>query len=104
MSSTEYFTCESPEKCCGDAWNRYCCDKVGGGWDSNIIYTVFQKGMDDGLIIGLAIFFSFLTLALICFIISLYHYKKKTKHYHNVVHWYENMRPSKVGGGPSLNT
>ena len=52
--------------------------------------------MDDGLIIGLAILFSILTLALICFIISLYHYKKKTKHYHNVVHWYQNVRPSKV--------
>merc|ERR1712038_660505 len=79
MTSSEYFTCEPNEKCCGDAWNRHCCD----------------KGPDDGIIIGLAILFSILTLALLCSIISLYHYKKKTKHYHNVVHWYENIRPKK---------
>lgn len=27
-SSTEYFTCYDGQKCCGDAWSRYCCDKV----------------------------------------------------------------------------
>ena len=74
------------------------------------------QATDDGIIIGLAILFSILTLALLCTIISLYHYKKKTKagvlyfqrivkenknyffpqHYHSVVHWYENIRPKKV--------
>ena len=27
MTSTEYFTCDYHENCCGDAWNRHCCDK-----------------------------------------------------------------------------
>ena len=26
--STEYFTCDHNQFCCGDAWNRKCCDKV----------------------------------------------------------------------------
>ena len=40
------------------------------------------------LIIGLTLFLTVLALVLTCLGLSVYHFKKKTKQYHNFVNWY----------------
>jgi len=73
LTSTEYFTCDYHEDCCGDAWDRHCCEKN-----------------DDGtvLIVGLTLFFAILTISCVCLAIAVYHFKKKTKYYYNFVNGY----------------
>ena len=72
MTSTEYFECEYDQSCCGDAWDRYCCD----------------KSKNAALIIGLVLFAIIGILFGICLCIAVYHFKKKTKYYYNFVNWY----------------
>jgi len=71
---TEYFTCYGDEHCCGNAWDRHCCDGAA---------------VRTGMIIGMTVSLCLITLTLVCLFNACYHYKKQTKQYHNVVHWYE---------------
>ena len=55
-----------------------------------------KEGIDTGFVVGLTVFLSLAFIFMIAMATTCYHYKKKTKHYHNVTHWYK-KKDKKVG-------
>lgn len=75
LQSWEYFSCPSTQKCCGNAWNRYCCEKSGTDPDFIALYLM------SGLMI----------VVLMCLLFSFYLLKnRRHSHYLKFHEWWSN--------------